>query len=456
MTQPYRYEVGLIRTDRGLFIDKGNQVFDVRHPDYGCGGAKADGVTDDTEAVQAAFDDAAANGGGIIRFPSGTTLCEGIKPGGNGNIVIQGGGRGRLTDGTTVVQSVTGATVFDFDTGSFRNVVFRDLTIRGNGGAGHGVHFRSTLTSNPFGIKFENVVVDECGGKGIYDEKGMFESQFVNVMTSNNGGDHIDISGGPALLFSGCRIWLLQDNTIGYRVRSGTGTTFVSCNGVTLTGGGSGVEMIRLGDSQRATGTIIGCNFEDINGTGINLLNGSVVDLLGATAFRPQTIANFVALQFAGPSSAIQYGFISPTVFFAVPSGGGSYKNDQPLHSTLNTLRMYSAHKDVQQFYNDTSATVEVIEGPFTYMEMDEVADVDQPDANKARIYFRDTGGTTEMRVRFRNNNRPLLRDVARATYTPTNVTTDRSFDANSTTVEELADVLGTLIADMQADGYLG
>lgn len=40
--------------------------------------------------------------------------------------------------------------------------------------------------------------------------------------------------------------------------------------------------------------------------------------------------------------------------------------------------------------------------------------------------------------------------------YTPTNVTPDRSYDANSTTTEELADVLGTLIADLQAAGYLG
>lgn len=45
---------------------------------------------------------------------------------------------------------------------------------------------------------------------------------------------------------------------------------------------------------------------------------------------------------------------------------------------------------------------------------------------------------------------------VARAAaYTPTNVTTDRSYDANSTTTDELADVLGTLIADLQAYGLL-
>lgn len=35
--------------------------------------------------------------------------------------------------------------------------------------------------------------------------------------------------------------------------------------------------------------------------------------------------------------------------------------------------------------------------------------------------------------------------------YTPTNVTTDRSYDANATSVDELADVLGTLIADLQS-----
>ena len=42
------------------------------------------------------------------------------------------------------------------------------------------------------------------------------------------------------------------------------------------------------------------------------------------------------------------------------------------------------------------------------------------------------------------------------AAYTPTNVTTDRAYDANSTTLDEVADVLGTLIADLQATGLIG
>jgi hypothetical protein len=41
-------------------------------------------------------------------------------------------------------------------------------------------------------------------------------------------------------------------------------------------------------------------------------------------------------------------------------------------------------------------------------------------------------------------------------TYTPTNVTTDRSFDADTVAVAELADIVGTLIADLERGGELG
>ena len=35
------------------------------------------------------------------------------------------------------------------------------------------------------------------------------------------------------------------------------------------------------------------------------------------------------------------------------------------------------------------------------------------------------------------------------ATYAPTNVNTVRAFDANATSLDEIADVLGTLLIDM-------
>lgn len=42
-----------------------------------------------------------------------------------------------------------------------------------------------------------------------------------------------------------------------------------------------------------------------------------------------------------------------------------------------------------------------------------------------------------------------------RSSFSPSNVSTDRTYDADSTSVAELADVLGTLIADLQANGAL-
>lgn len=42
------------------------------------------------------------------------------------------------------------------------------------------------------------------------------------------------------------------------------------------------------------------------------------------------------------------------------------------------------------------------------------------------------------------------------AAYTVTNDSTDRTYDANATTLDEIADVLGTLIADLQAKGLIG
>jgi hypothetical protein len=45
--------------------------------------------------------------------------------------------------------------------------------------------------------------------------------------------------------------------------------------------------------------------------------------------------------------------------------------------------------------------------------------------------------------------------ELASATYTMSNVTTDRAFDANATTLDELADVVGTLINDLKRAGSI-
>jgi hypothetical protein len=62
----------------------------------------------------------------------------------------------------------------------------------------------------------------------------------------------------------------------------------------------------------------------------------------------------------------------------------------------------------------------------------------------------------TSGKIPIATTNGRLIDLTASSAYTPTNVTTDRAYDANATTLDEVADVLGTVIADLQAKGILG
>ena len=48
-----------------------------------------------------------------------------------------------------------------------------------------------------------------------------------------------------------------------------------------------------------------------------------------------------------------------------------------------------------------------------------------------------------------------LERQITDQMYTTSNVTTVRTFDADATTLDELADVVGTLVEDMKTRGLL-
>lgn len=65
------YELGHMRTDRGLFIDKGNWGIDPRHPDFS-GGASGDGIKNDRPAFADADAYAVANGALVLIVGPGT------------------------------------------------------------------------------------------------------------------------------------------------------------------------------------------------------------------------------------------------------------------------------------------------------------------------------------------------------------------------------------------------
>lgn len=109
------------------------QVFDVR--DYG---AKGDGSTDDTQAIQKAIDAAAAAGGGKVYVPSGTWVVSDSDGSGNAlavksNVTLTGDGAGdtvlKLADGgagstTSLLGVASGSTV--------RDATVSNLTLDGN------------------------------------------------------------------------------------------------------------------------------------------------------------------------------------------------------------------------------------------------------------------------------------------------------------------------------------
>ncbi len=107
--------------------DKGGQVYNVK-----AYGAKGDGTTDDTTAVQSAIS-AMPSTAAVLDFPPGTFNIDSAAltsiPNGS---VVQGAGRG-----ATILRSTTGTNdLFHFEDGK-KFITFRDMEIRVWSGGGH-------------------------------------------------------------------------------------------------------------------------------------------------------------------------------------------------------------------------------------------------------------------------------------------------------------------------------
>ena len=75
--------------------------------------------------------------------------------------------------------------------------------------------------------------------------------------------------------------------------------------------------------------------------------------------------------------------------------------------------------------------------------------------SNTAGLYADDVSGTVQLFAIDEAGATTRLTWGTPQTYTVTNVTTDRAYDANATSLDELADVLGTLIGDLRARGII-
>lgn len=171
-------------------------------------GAKGDGATDDTVAIQAVIDTVGTAGGGTVYFPTGVyIISSALNLGGNTHhsVLLQGcgGSYNSDTEGTVIKQTSTSAHgIVSADT---VGLAIEGITLDGPGsGTGDGIHLTWTVNQNILGLRFDRLNVSHFGANGISVQTGIV-SHFSNVVANSNGGDGFYFyGGGTSLSFNAC------------------------------------------------------------------------------------------------------------------------------------------------------------------------------------------------------------------------------------------------------------
>jgi hypothetical protein len=189
------------------------------------------------------------------------------------------------------------------------------------------------------------------------------------------------------------------------------------------------------------------------------LASGTVTNGYGLYSQNPDTsgggaITNFYALYLENPTAG-------GTINRAIYSAGGSSIlagkvriGDTTAPSHILELAAGSTTVAPLKLTSGTSLTTAVA-GVVEFTTDDFFATITTGAARKAFV-LDDGARLTSGKIPIATTNGRLVDLTASSAYTPSNVTTDRSYDANATTLDELADIVGTMIADLQAKGILG
>lgn len=413
-----------------LLAYEGDLVYNVKDSTYG---ATGDGTTDDRAAIQAAINAAATAGGGIVFLPKGTyrvTLADHsenadykqglvvknavtLKGAGIGATVIQLAASQTSASGTVAVDVIRNNQI---TAGGDAGIVIEDLTVDGNAannasadGQG-GINFIRARR-----VKVQRVHVKNCRGTGSsgFQESFGFEfqlgsdAQFIDCLATRDAGSTASgFSANSAVNVSWTRC-LASGMTVahGFTHNGCRNLVYTSCfsHDNTLYGFNSEVSIdvvyngcIAGGVAPSAAAVYPFTTSESLGNTGLGfaIAGGTRVSLVGCISRSNGNTGFFFS------SSSVDCSIIG-----GASVGNTNYGVDGSSVTGLQVIGVSFSGNSV----GETTGTIDVL--------------------------IKDPG--------------------SRRTYAATNVTTDRAFDANATTTDELADVLGTLLSDLRAYGLV-
>ncbi|UVL01136.1 M10 family metallopeptidase C-terminal domain-containing protein [Pseudomonas sp. B21-048] len=165
-------------------------------------GAKGDGITDDTAAIQSAIDAAAAAGGGQVYMPTGTYIVSGGEEPSDGclmlksNVYLYGDGMGATTvkvaDGsdtkiTGIIRSAYGEETHDFGVSNLTIDGNRDSTTGKIDGWFNGyIPGEAGYDSN---VTLDSVEIKDCSGYGFDPHEQTVNMVIKNSVSHGNGLD---------------------------------------------------------------------------------------------------------------------------------------------------------------------------------------------------------------------------------------------------------------------------
>ncbi len=408
-------------------------------------GATGDGTTDDSTAINAAIAAAATAGGGIVYLPEGVYICTVVEI--RSYVWLMGAGprasilRAKPSTNAAVIVTYNSAALWGSNsTGGEHDFRISNLAVDGNkanivtgGSNSYGIRLYG------YGWTMENVRIYECDHVGLESEwsdsagspgtdsmeahvtdvkvhdcenhgiywHGPHDSVWEGIISYSNGEDtaastanfHI-APNGNALIAKGCHAWGATTDRA-WNI-DGSGCHLIGC-----TGEGSATEQVLI---TRNDVCIIGGAFFAAGGGAIGIHLNTVA---GCQIHTHVLNCTSGAIKFTADSGSHMIDILSYQTSGAVVNGTPSSGNE------MRIVVNGGGTGSVVRHQGTTTITGSL-----------------------------DHDGTT---VGFFGVT-PAVRPSA---YTATNVTTDRSYDADTVLVAELADVVGTLIADLRTLGIV-